>query len=147
VFLLNSRTPLDIATCPLQSRHPLYQRYRANLPNSLNLVVPDTPWPSQPGAPFSVLGTVALNTSCFRFHGLQASANFATILGFNLLLTFTVLQRFIPIEHADKHAWLSPKRPKTSYRYRKRIKAVQEYEPVSLSFHSDLRGNLGPTNP
>ncbi len=132
MFLLNSRTPLDIAACPLQSRHPLYRRYRANLPNSLNLVNPDTPWPSQPGAPFLVLGTVVLNTSCFHFQGLQASANFATILGFNLFLTLTVLQRFIPIKHADKHAWLSPKRLKANYRCRKRIETVQEYEPVSL---------------
>jgi hypothetical protein len=132
VFLLNSRTPLDIAACPLQSRHPLYQRYGANLPNSLNLVYPDTPWPFRPGAPFSVLGTVALNTFCFHFQGLQASANLAVIFGFNLFLTFTVLQRFIPIKHADKHARPSPKRLKADYRCRKRIKAVQEYEPVSL---------------
>ena len=79
-----------------------------------------------------VLGTVALTAFCFHFHGLQASADFATILGFNLFLTFTVLRRFIPIKHADKHAQLSPKRLKADYRCRKRIKVVQEYEPVSL---------------
>ena len=52
--------------------------------------------------------------------------------GFNLLLTFTVLQRFIPVKYADKHTWLSPKRLKVNYRCRKRIEKVQEYEPVSL---------------
>lgn len=38
VFLLNSRTPLVIETCTSLCRHPLYQRYGAILPSSLNLI-------------------------------------------------------------------------------------------------------------
>ncbi len=39
VFLLNSRTPLVIETCFLQSRHPFIQSYRASLPSSLRSVL------------------------------------------------------------------------------------------------------------
>jgi hypothetical protein len=52
MFLLNSRNPLVTATYrakfPKRRRHPLYQRYGANLPNSLAKIVPDTPWASHP---------------------------------------------------------------------------------------------------
>ena len=60
MFLLNSRAPLVTATRGLHDPgHPLYRRYGASLPSSLAQVTPDTPWASHPGAPVSVLGTVA----------------------------------------------------------------------------------------
>ena len=40
VFLINSRTPFVTATRNLHSWHPLYLRYRANLPNSLDSITP-----------------------------------------------------------------------------------------------------------
>src|SRR5437870_11557793 len=44
---------------PLARLARLYRRYGANLPNSLAWIFADTPWASHPGAPVSVLGTVA----------------------------------------------------------------------------------------
>ncbi len=40
MFLLNSRSPLVTATSSSRSWHPLYRRYRANLPSSLTSVGP-----------------------------------------------------------------------------------------------------------
>ena len=40
VFLINSRTPLVTATRNLHFWHPLYLRYRAILPNSLDSITP-----------------------------------------------------------------------------------------------------------
>jgi hypothetical protein len=52
MFLLNSRNPLVTATYHPHfhegRRHSLYQRYGANLPNSLAKIVPDTPWATHP---------------------------------------------------------------------------------------------------
>ena len=52
MFLLNSRNPLVTATYRPHfregRRHPLYQRYGANLPNSLARIAPDTPWATHP---------------------------------------------------------------------------------------------------
>ena len=74
-FLLNSRTPLVIETSTLcMSRHPFYLRYGARLPNSLTRVCSGTPWPSQPGAPFSVLGTETKDSWLHGFHGRPAFA-------------------------------------------------------------------------
>src|SRR5438067_11230616 len=54
---LNSRSALVTATSHSRGWHPLSRSYGANLPSSLTNVKPDTPRPSQPGAPVSVLGT------------------------------------------------------------------------------------------
>src|SRR5207247_2504686 len=59
MFWLNSRGSLVTATSRSRGWHPLYRRYGANLPNSLAWIFADTPWASHPGAPVSVLGTVA----------------------------------------------------------------------------------------
>ena len=57
MFWLNSRSALVTATSHSRGWHPLSRSYGANLPSSLTNVKPDTPRPSQPGAPVSVLGT------------------------------------------------------------------------------------------
>lgn len=57
MFWLNSRSALVTATSHSRGWHPLSRSYGANLPSSLTNVMPDTPRPSQPGAPVSVLGT------------------------------------------------------------------------------------------
>src|SRR5207245_2347761 len=59
MFWLNSRGSPVTATSRSRGWHPLYRRYGANLPNSLAWIFADTPWASHPGAPVSVLGTVA----------------------------------------------------------------------------------------
>ena len=61
MFWLNSRSALVTATSHFRGWHPLSRSYGANLPSSLTNVNPDTPWPSQPGAPVSDLGT---DTAC-----------------------------------------------------------------------------------
>ena len=103
------------------------------MPNSLNLVTLIRLGLLSQGHLSRFLVRSLSNPFCLPFHGRQASAGLAAVPGFNLFLTLTVLQRFIPVEHADEHARLSPTRQKTDYRCRRRIKAVQEYEPVSLS--------------
>jgi len=57
MFWLNSRSALVTATSHSRGWHPFSRSYGANLPSSLTNVKPDTPRPSQPGAPVSVLGT------------------------------------------------------------------------------------------
>jgi len=57
MFWLNSRSALVTATSHFRGWHPFSRSYGANLPSSLTNVKPDTPRPSQPGAPVSVLGT------------------------------------------------------------------------------------------
>ena len=59
MFLVNSRSALVTATSHSRGWHPFFRRYRANLPSSLARIIADTPWASHPGAPVSVLGTVA----------------------------------------------------------------------------------------
>jgi len=59
MFWVNSRGSLVTATSHSRGWHPFFRRYGANLPNSLAWIFADTPWASHPGAPVSVLGTVA----------------------------------------------------------------------------------------
>jgi hypothetical protein len=59
MFLLNSRSSLVTATRHPRVWHPFSRSYGASLPNSLARILADTPWASHPGAPVSVLGTIA----------------------------------------------------------------------------------------
>jgi len=79
MFLLNSQDPLVTATrgstgFPQNRRHPLSRSYGANLPSSLAWVSPHKPWAPHPGAPVSVLGTVAEVRSRTPFQGRRGSA-------------------------------------------------------------------------
>ena len=69
MFLLNSRSSLVTATSRSRGWHPLFRSYGANLPNSLARIVADTPWAFHPGAPVSVLGTVARIDPSILFTG------------------------------------------------------------------------------
>lgn len=148
MFLVNSRTPFVIATCNLRNcRHPLYQRYGAILPNSLGLVILLRLGLFSQGhlSRFLVRTREILAENLFK--DSRPQQKLAPVPGFNLFLTITVLQRLIPVKHSDKNALPSPKCQLSANRCRKRIHAVQEYEPVSLSCGSRLGAHLGPTNP
>jgi hypothetical protein len=75
MFWLNSRSALVTATSHFRGWHPLSRSYGANLPSSLTNVKPDTPRPSQPGAPVSVLGTDTDDGSCQFFTGTRHHRN------------------------------------------------------------------------
>src|SRR5581483_2987380 len=102
MFWLNSRSALVTATSHFRGWHPLSRSYGANLPSSLTNVKPDTPRPSQPGAPVSVLGTdttVALNNFS-RAPGITGTRPKAGSSAFASLLTMTVLQEVIDLNTA-----------------------------------------------
>ena len=71
MFWLNSRSALVTATSHSHGWHPFSRSYGANLPSSLTSVKPDTPRPSQPGAPVSVLGTDTTNDTAPIFTGTR----------------------------------------------------------------------------
>ena len=133
MFLVNSRTPLVIATCGLFTcRHPLYLRYRASLPSSLDSVtLRRLGLHSQGHLSRFLVRTHKIHSVSF-FIDSRPRPKIAPIFAFNLFLAIMALQRFMAIKHEDYRAWLSPKCQKTDYRCRKRICVVQEYEPVSL---------------
>lgn len=148
MFLPNSRTPLVTETYKLFiCRHPLYLRYGARLPNSLNRVILERLGFLSQGhySWFSVRSHPILGV--FLFTGPRPLPDISTVPSFNLLLTITVLQRFMLVRRADKLAGHSPSRRKIPYRCRKRMDEVQECEPVSPSCITVLRVHLGPTNP
>jgi len=99
MFLLNSQVPLVTAACgprviPQDRRHPFSRSYGANLPSSLAWVSPQTPWASHPGAPVSVLGTVAGDRSPPPFQGPPGSVEgpYGPHSRLQPLLTVTVLR-------------------------------------------------------
>ncbi len=118
MFLINSRTPFDIETCYLHSRHPLYQRYRARLPNSLKSIPPirlgflSQGHLSRFWVRFSTIKKELL------FHGLQASSKHCCHSIIILFLIITTLQRIINVRPHDGVASTSPKRQKFFYRCR-----------------------------
>ena len=77
-----------------RGRHPFSRSYGANLPSSLARVTPQTPWASHPGAPVSVLGTVAGDRSPPPFQGPPGSVEgpYGPHSRLQPLLTVTVLR-------------------------------------------------------
>jgi hypothetical protein len=82
VFIKQSGPPChcDLPTQPLRQgwQAPLIPRLRGQFAEFPGPESPQTPWPSQPGAPVSDLGTVSRDRSKLPFHWLQGSAE-ATI--------------------------------------------------------------------
>ena len=118
MFLVNSRTPFATETCPVRSRHPLYQRYGASLPSSLNAVILIR---------LGILSQGHLSRFSVRSHEIHLVSLFmdsrpqldiATIPGFTLILIIIILLRLIPVKHHDNDALPSPKCRKTNYRCR-----------------------------
>ena len=98
MFWLNSRSALVTATSHFRGWHPLSRSYGANLPSSLANVKPDTPRPSQPGAPVSDLGTDTNVGPGTDFHGHQPIAGTRPKAGwsrFLQVLSITDLPRII----------------------------------------------------
>jgi hypothetical protein len=141
VFLINSRAPFVTATRYLHTWHPLYRRYRANLPNSLDSIIPIRLGLFSQGHPsrFSVRLPEILATSLFIDPGPRP--NLAAIPLFSPLLTVTVLQGPIRVRVIDTRPKPSPKRQLVAYRYRNRIQVAQDYEPVSLSLPTCYEGD------
>ena len=118
MFLINSRTPLVIETCYLHSRHPLYRRYGANMPNSLKSI---------PLIRLGLLSQGHLSRFWVRlieiifllFHGLPASLKHCCRSLFALLLAITALHRTIQVRSPDKGTLASPKCQKKVYRCRR----------------------------
>ena len=79
MFLLNSPILLVTETCysilNMDSRHPIFRRYEANLPNSLNWVIPIV-LGYLPRAPVSVVGTDTKNPYQSLFMDPRTQLNF-----------------------------------------------------------------------
>ena len=86
VFIKQLEPPGHCDLLSRESRHPFSRSYGANLPISLSQISSVTPWPSQPGAPVSDLGTIIQ----LPFHGLLGSAD----------LRHHSLPRFSPLRHS-----------------------------------------------
>ena len=134
MFLLNSRTHLVIATCTLvEHRHPLYQRYGAILPSSLNRVTLRRLGLLSQGHPSRIWVRSHKVLRGSLFMGTRARQNFAAIPGFGLLLAITALQRPIPVKSTDEWTPPTSMRRKPRFRCRRCTCVAQECEPVSLS--------------
>ena len=144
MFWLNSRSALVTATSHSRGWHPLSRSYGANLPSSLTSVKPDTPRPSQPGAPVSVLGTDTTADTARVFTGTRHQSNppegepFGVSRG-SLHYGSPPAYR---LRRGDGRAQPSPMRPHAA---RGRHGAgILTCFPFA---HPRLRGDLGPTNP
>jgi hypothetical protein len=144
MFWLNSRSALVTATSHSRGWHPLSRSYGANLPSSLTNVMPDTPRPSQPGAPVSVLGTDTNDGSIRFFTGTWHHRNppegrpFGTCTGSH----HDDSPRCYSLGHGDNRA------PAIHMRYR--IDRVVRGAGILTCFpfaRLPLRAGLGPTNP
>ena len=144
MFWLNSRSALVTATSHFRGWHPFSRSYGANLPSSLTNVMPDTPRPSQPGAPVSVLGTVTNDGPMRIFTGTRHHQDSPE--GEPLALCPTSHHDGSPsgytLGHGDSRAPVS--------RMRHHMGRVVHGAGILTCFpfaRSRLRSGLGPTNP
>jgi len=99
VFIKQSGPPChcDLPTPPRRRgrQAPLLPRLRGQFAEFPGPESPQTPWPSQPGAPVSDLGTVPRDRSGPPFHWLQGSAEaaYAAPSRLHLVLAVTALPR------------------------------------------------------
>lgn len=147
VFLINSRTPLVIETYYLHSRHPFYLRYRARLPNSLNVVSPWRLGLFSQGHPSRLWVRLLQILVHILFMESRPQPNIAAVPRFHFLLAMMALQKCILVKRTDECAWSSQNCQMCTSCCQKCIGIVPEYEPVSLSFFAVLRKKLGSTNP